>query len=264
MVHAVKWGIEDFILPCSQDNPAVMLATPYRQLHWLYLSFVNAWLLLNPSLICADWSMGSLPLIRSLTDIRNLATVVTLTGTAVLGLHGLSSGEEKTKSSLLFALSLIVFPYIPASNLFFPVGFVVAERVLYLPSMGFCMLVALGCWKIMKQGKVARNLVKFLLCVLLLSHSVKTVMRNRDWYSNMSLFSSGVKINPSNAKILSNLCNQYEIVRNLSFAEIVCREAVEVQPDYIVAVNNLGNILVHRGMNAEAEEVSSCVSKDDK
>ena len=38
----------------------------------------------------------------------------------------------------------MVLPFIPASNLFFPVGFVVAERVLYMPSMGFCMLVALG------------------------------------------------------------------------------------------------------------------------
>uniref|UniRef100_A0A673ZUF1 Transmembrane O-mannosyltransferase targeting cadherins 3 n=1 Tax=Salmo trutta TaxID=8032 RepID=A0A673ZUF1_SALTR len=42
------------------------------------------------------------------------------------------------------SLSLIVLPFIPASNLFFPVGFVVAERVLYVPSMGFCVLVAHG------------------------------------------------------------------------------------------------------------------------
>jgi hypothetical protein len=38
----------------------------------------------------------------------------------------------------------MVLPFIPAANLFFAVGFVVAERVLYTPSMGFCMLVALG------------------------------------------------------------------------------------------------------------------------
>ena len=39
---------------------------------------------------------------------------------------------------------LLVVPFIPASNLFFRVGFVVAERVLYLPSAGYCLLVALG------------------------------------------------------------------------------------------------------------------------
>ena len=42
------------------------------------------------------------------------------------------------------SLALLVVPFIPASNLFFRVGFVVAERVLYLPSAGFCLLVALG------------------------------------------------------------------------------------------------------------------------
>lgn len=42
------------------------------------------------------------------------------------------------------SLALLVLPFMPASNLFFRVGFVVAERVLYLPSAGFCLLVALG------------------------------------------------------------------------------------------------------------------------
>ncbi len=45
---------------------------------------------------------------------------------------------------MLQALALMVIPFIPASNLFFPVGFVVAERILYTPSMGFSLLVALG------------------------------------------------------------------------------------------------------------------------
>ena len=43
------------------------------------------------------------------------------------------------------SLSLLVLPFLPASNVFFPVGFVVAERILYAPSMGFCLLVAVGC-----------------------------------------------------------------------------------------------------------------------
>lgn len=37
---------------------------------------------------------------------------------------------------VLFSLSLLVLPFLPASNLLFPVGFVLAERVLYIPSMG--------------------------------------------------------------------------------------------------------------------------------
>ena len=51
---------------------------------------------------------------------------------------------SRSQFILLLAASWTVIPFLPASNLFFPVGFVVAERVLYLPSMGFCLLLAMG------------------------------------------------------------------------------------------------------------------------
>ena len=55
---------------------------------------------------------------------------------------------------VLFSLSLAVLPFLPASNLFFPVGFVVAERVLYLPSMGLCLLTAVGFNKIKVRSAI--------------------------------------------------------------------------------------------------------------
>lgn len=48
------------------------------------------------------------------------------------------------KQLLLFAIAFMALPFLPASNLFFPVGFVLAERILYLPSMGACLMVAIG------------------------------------------------------------------------------------------------------------------------
>lgn len=41
-----------------------------------------------------------------------------------------------------FLLGLLLF--LPASNLLFTVGFVIAERVLYLPSAGFIIIIVLG------------------------------------------------------------------------------------------------------------------------
>ena len=43
---------------------------------------------------------------------------------------------------LLAAVLLLLLPFLPASNLLFPVGFILAERVLYMPSVGYCMLLA--------------------------------------------------------------------------------------------------------------------------
>ena len=42
------------------------------------------------------------------------------------------------------SLALLVVPFLPATNLLVGVGFVLAERVLYLPSAGYCLLVAMG------------------------------------------------------------------------------------------------------------------------
>uniref|UniRef100_A0A8C8II15 DUF1736 domain-containing protein n=1 Tax=Oncorhynchus tshawytscha TaxID=74940 RepID=A0A8C8II15_ONCTS len=119
------------------DNPAAVSHTLARQLTFNNLLPVNAWLLLNPSELCCDWTMGTIPLVESPLDLRNLATMAFY---SLLGLLAYRSLRHSNSS----ALSLIMLPFTPASNLFFPVGFVVAERVLYVPSMGFCVLVAHG------------------------------------------------------------------------------------------------------------------------
>ena len=42
---------------------------------------------------------------------------------------------------LFFSLCIIIFGLLPASNLLFYVGFVLAERILFLPSVGSCILL---------------------------------------------------------------------------------------------------------------------------
>jgi hypothetical protein len=54
---------------------------------------------------------------------------------------------------LTLGLGFLVIPFLPASNLFFRVGFVVAERVLYLPSAGYCMLLTFGFGALSRHTK---------------------------------------------------------------------------------------------------------------
>lgn len=67
----------------------------------------------------------------------------------------------------------------------------VAERVLYMPSMGWCLLVAHG-WRLLakKRAKLAAALITFLL----LAFSAKTYVRNWDWKTEYSIFASGLKV----------------------------------------------------------------------
>lgn len=57
------------------DNPASVASTPTRQLTYNYLISVNLWLLLFPSDLCCDWTMGTIPLVESFMDSRNLGTI---------------------------------------------------------------------------------------------------------------------------------------------------------------------------------------------
>ena len=141
----------------ASDNPAADSDSFLtRTLTFLYLPTFNAWLLLCPATLSFDWSMGAIPLIHSLNDIRNLFTVIWYGSLAVISFACIKNlrvaisgtGGVDRCQVLLFGLCVMVLPFIPATNLFFYVGFVVAERILYIPSIGFCLLAAEGIYLI--------------------------------------------------------------------------------------------------------------------
>ncbi|CAI8032097.1 Protein O-mannosyl-transferase TMTC3 [Geodia barretti] len=234
-------------------NPPLALETPYRQLSWAYLSFVNSWLLLNPWNLNIDWRFGAVPLINSLTDPLNLLTLLVLgclTGLAAWSL----SGRGERHRTVAISLSLLVLPYLPASNLFFPVGFVVAERVLYIPSMGFCMLVGFGAWQLIQTttNKTLKNIIVCFIVYILAVQSVKTVARNPEWKSHIPLFESGIRLNPRNGLLLSNLGKELKEAGDWELAEKVLKRAVEVSPTHSGGHMNLGKIQFHSKRYSEA------------
>ena len=64
------------------DNPAAAAGWPSRQLTYSYLVAVNAGLLAAPEPLCCDWTMGTVPLVTSVGDPRNLGPLLVL---AVIG-----------------------------------------------------------------------------------------------------------------------------------------------------------------------------------
>lgn len=234
------------------DNPAAVSPTPSRQLTFNYLLPVNAWLLLFPSDLCCDWTMGTIPVIESVLDTRNLATLLFYGGLSLLAYHSLRYRHGSAKT-VIMALSLMVLPFIPASNLFFPVGFVVAERVLYVPSMGFCVLVAHG-FKVLCRKGLLKKLSWLMMAVLLSTHAVKTFHRNWDWESEYTLFTSALKVNKNNAKLWNNVGHALENQNNYAMALRYFLQATRVQPDDIGAHMNVGRTYKNLNKSREAEE----------
>nr|XP_031363820.1 protein O-mannosyl-transferase TMTC1 isoform X1 [Lonchura striata domestica] len=227
----------------EQDNPASF--SPYlltRFLTYSYLLAFNAWLLLAPITLCYDWQVGSIPLVESIWDVRNLATVFLVLVMTLLSLHCIAAFKKLEHKEVLVGLLFLVFPFIPASNLFFRVGFVVAERVLYMPSMGYCILFVHGLKRLSTWLNKWRITVPSLFALLLLLFSWKTVKQNEIWLSRESLFSSGVKTLPHNAKVHYNYANFLKDQGRNVEAIYHYKTALKLYPRHASALNNLGTL----------------------
>ncbi|ETE66199.1 Transmembrane and TPR repeat-containing protein 1, partial [Ophiophagus hannah] len=301
----------------EQDNPASF--SPYlltRFLTYSYLLAFNAWLLLAPITLCYDWQVGSIPLVESIWDLRNFATLFLAFVMLLLCLHsfvnklfstlkfpfvfqaheyvlsmedvdGLKHRKEQLASmipitekssgflhmnkrdycnlrtgslllpdfgilfhklehrEILVGLLFLIFPFIPASNLFFRVGFVVAERILYMPSMGYCILLVHGlnklCLWLNKWGITAMSFS----ALLLLLFSWKTVKQNEIWLSRESLF----RLYPRHASALNNLGT---LTKDIAQAKEYYSKALQLNPQHNRVLFNLGNLLKNQGKKEEA------------
>ncbi|KAL1437818.1 hypothetical protein MTO96_048517 [Rhipicephalus appendiculatus] len=233
-----------------------------RVTNYNHVYALNAWLLLCPQWLCFDWSMGCLTLIRSITDIRIVSVIALWLFLAVLISRMVLAPDAQLRRLLCLALSLLVVPFLPASNIFFRVGFVVAERVLYLPSMGFCLLVVLGMARFAAALPQHRQALQYCLIVLLLVFTVRSIQRCHEWTKESSLFESGLKVCPGNAKVhynfaknaMNNLANILRDVGQLQEAQALLRRAVQLRPDFAAAWMNLGIVQSSLGLLHDAEQ----------
>jgi len=226
----------------SGDNPAAA-ATDWisRWCSLCYIHALNAWILLCPQWLCFDWAFNCVPLIHSLQDRRNLAT---LCFWAVLVLLFIRSARVRSISSsrlVYVALLLLIAPFILCSNILVFVGFVIGERNLYLPVLGFILLYHIGLLRLMHRStKPCLLYLPHIFTILLLS--VRTVDRSLDWQSETALYTSGLTVCPDNAKVYYNLAKmQYDGTKGT--AALLYKEAVRLEPNYEQALNNLGNLL---------------------
>ncbi|KAJ8262456.1 hypothetical protein GJAV_G00166680 [Gymnothorax javanicus] len=143
-------------------------------------------------------------------------------------------------------------PLPSATNLFFYVGFVIAERVLYIPSMGFCLLVAAGMRALFVRlrSRGYRTALLYATATLVLLNGIKTVLRNQDWYNEEMLYRSGITVNP--AKAWGNLGNVLKNQGKMAEAESAYRNALYYRSNMADMLYNLGLLLQESSQFSEA------------
>ena len=171
------------------DNPAAAESDlSKRWLTFHYLLALNFWIFLAPVWLCFDWALGCIPLVTLLDPRIIFITIfwILFLSLAVKAFVAL----RKSSYSTLFALSLLVFPFIPSSNLFVYVGFVIAERNLYLSLIGYALLVTKGLSKLSKASnpkKKSNFTICSIFCIVILTLLCRSRLRSAEWTTEIDL-----------------------------------------------------------------------------
>ncbi|XP_041973421.1 protein O-mannosyl-transferase TMTC1-like [Aricia agestis] len=226
-----------------QDNPpAFHPSFTVRLMTFCYLAAFNWWLLICPWTLSHDWQMGSIPLVTSGADPRNLLTCAAIIALVAMSYRCWLDLEFQRHSPLVVGLLLLVVPYLPASNMLVTVGFVVAERVLYIPSIGSAIITSYGVQLLWRRKRMRRAVV-LSVAILVAASAARTYCRNRDWRTRETLLRADLAVLPHNAKLHYNFANFLKDVDQPETAIKHYREALRLWPSYASAHNNLGTLL---------------------
>ncbi|HVF57475.1 MAG TPA: tetratricopeptide repeat protein [Pyrinomonadaceae bacterium] len=220
--------------------------------------------------------------VRSAASAQFVAPVMLLTAiAAVIWLY-----RRRITSDYLTATALILAPLLPVLNLkVFHQEYLIQDRYLYLPSIGFCYLVAL---LLVRLARSRRSLAFAVGALVLLSFGTSTLLQNRVWNNGVALWGRAVAYAPQAWSSHYNLGlaylnrRNYEAARaefltairlnanvagfhnNLALAEDALgdeaaaigslQRALALDPGLLEARNNLGAILFRRGQYAAARE----------
>ena len=114
-------------------------------------------------------------------------------------LYRLVKGQKKVHvyGIVFFLISLSI-----VSNLVFPIGTNLAERFLFIPSVGFCITIAgLAIPYMLDQKKKFTTVFSVAAGIIFILFATRTFIRNFDFESNRILLAKDIKVSEKSAKI---------------------------------------------------------------
>ncbi|HTQ98264.1 MAG TPA: tetratricopeptide repeat protein [Candidatus Acidoferrum sp.] len=229
------------------DNPLAHMPQPSMRIpNALHVAWKYIGLLIYPAKLSNDYSYNAITLYAGWKHLL-LPVAGSLVVLAVWVWAFLTKRREWFLAGAIF-----LFAFALTANILIPTGTIMGERLMYLPSIGFCLLVALIWNQLAKRQQMLGWVV---LGILVLALGARTMARNRDWHDNMSLFLADVKSVPNSAKIHSNLGGQYLFRGQIDEASREFRTALSIYPDLPDADGYLGVVETIRGNNEEAQRL---------
>src|ERR1043166_7364837 len=174
------------------------------------------WLLLWPQTLSCDYSYNQIPMVNwhfnTLEDwkaIIALVAVVTVLFVAIRNYH--------RNKPLFFFIFFFIGTFLPTSNLLRIIGSIMAERFMYMPSIGYagCLVVAVYamCRHVIPQLDISawaqriwlQVVARSVLSLVVLGYGVRAFIRNFDWEDDERLWTQAVQACPDSFKTHKSL-----------------------------------------------------------
>ena len=174
------------------DNPIVGAGFWTGRLTAIGVMARHLWLIAWPMTLSADYSYAQIPLASG--RVQDWIGI----GLILAAMVGCIVVWRRDRTAFFFA-GFALLTFLPSSNLLFPTGTIMAERTMYLPSIGVIALIAIGADRIARTNHGQRILAAIAL-VVVAAFGVRTWIRNADWRDDVALWSSAVRASPHSFK----------------------------------------------------------------
>jgi protein O-mannosyl-transferase len=231
-------------VPLPLDNPLAHVDLWSRLRTAVIVLWDYVGLLALPLHLSADYSFDQVPVAHTWSDPRFLIAAALLAGLA-----GVLLATARRAPVLALAVLFTVVPLALTANLFFPIGTIKAERLLYLPSVGWVF----ACGWLAARATTQRSTGWVVALALLAAvYGGRTWLRNRDWRDNSTLFAVTLIDAPDSAKAHFNAGVGLETAGRGDEAILQYGRALAIYPRCAEAALGIGNVYENKGSDGLA------------
>ncbi|HKB08511.1 MAG TPA: tetratricopeptide repeat protein [Candidatus Polarisedimenticolia bacterium] len=232
------------------DNPIATLSFVDGRLTALLVLARYASLLVWPRHLAIDYSYAAIPAATGPLDPGVVAGGLLLAGWGL----GVALSWRRAPA-VAFALAWIGVALAPVANLLFPIGTIMAERLLYFPSVGFCLLAALALERATASpafGRARPSIGTVVMALVVLALAARSVVRLRDWRDDYTIFKAALRVEPDSVRSLFNYASACEERGDDSPAIESYDKAIRLWPGYADAHYNLAGVLSRQKRTQES------------
>jgi protein O-mannosyl-transferase len=146
-----------------------------------------------------------------------------------------------------------------------PLDMTVADRWFYFPMIGLLGMYAVLCNSFTFTSTKLKNSLYILASLLILTFSIRTVIRNGDWKNNMTLYSHDIYVSPQSFDLSNLLGESYLQQHQYDKAKIYLEKSNQLGPGYWITLEGLGEVYADTGhINKAISAFSKAIESNDR